>query len=513
MLRTGFLGNAARAVASGSRCDTVAASLTALRNAAPRESIKPSTHEADKQSRKFQQLQRRCFSRSAASGLAASNSQLQAQFQGHLPGYPTSPYLTSLDSSFFDSVRANESQVHGPDGRPGTGIPTFRLMDGTGSLLEGVTDEALEITQEEAVKMYEKMLLLPAIDVILYNAQRQGRISFMMTSYGEEGAVIGSAAGLATTDEVFAQYRESGVLLWRGFPLDNLMSQVFGVHDDLNRARQMPCHYSSTELHFHTISSPLATQIPQAAGAGFALKRSKGREGDVAVCYFGEGAASEGDFHAGLNIAATTRSPVLFIVRNNGFAISTPSTEQYVGDGIASRGPGYGIPTIRVDGNDAFAVRAAVRGAKKRALANSTPVLIECMTYRVGHHSTSDDSSAYRSKKSVEDWKKMDNPLHRMRNFLTQRGWWSDAQEEETTKRYRAEVIAAMTKAEKKLRPTLSSMFEDTYTELPANLQEQRAELARLVKTYGKVEHWSKELQKHEEQGKDLEKFLTGDAK
>lgn len=157
------------------------------------------------------------------------------------------------------------------------------------------------------------MMMLPAIDVILYNAQRQGRVSFMMTSHGEEGAIIGSASGLGASDEVFAQYREVGVLLWRGFHLDTLMSQVFGVHDDLCKARQMPVHFGSTELHFHTISSPLATQIPQAAGAGFALKRSKGREADVAVCYFGEGAASEGDFHAGMNIAATTKSPVLCV--------------------------------------------------------------------------------------------------------------------------------------------------------------------------------------------------------
>lgn len=196
-----------------------------------------------------------------------------------------------------------------------------------------------------------------------------------------------------------------------------------------------------------------------------------------------------------------------FIVRNNGFAISTPAAEQFVGDGIASRGPGYGMPTIRVDGNDVLAVRSAVREAKKISLARQSPILIECMTYRVGHHSTSDDSSAYRSKKSVEDWKKIDNPLHRMRNFLTERGWWSDQREEETTKRYRSEVIAAMSKAEKKLRPSLSSMFEDTYHEIPTHLQEQRTELARLVQQYGKVEHWKKELQKHVEHGEDLARF------
>ncbi len=199
-------------------------------------------------------------------------------------------------------------------------------------------------------------------------------------------------------------------------------------------------------------------------------------------------------------------------MRNNGFAISTPAAEQFCGDGIASRGPGYGMPTIRVDGNDVLAVRSAVREAKKRSLSKQTPVLIECMTYRVGHHSTSDDSSAYRSKKAVEDWKKIDNPLHRMRNFLTERGWWSDAREEELTKQYRADVIKAMGTAEKKLRPTLASMFDDTYAEVPLHLQEQRAELARLVQKYGKVEHWAKELKKHKEHGRDLEAYVKAEA-
>ena len=128
--------------------------------------------------------------------------------------------------------------------------------------------------------------------------------------------------------------------------------------------------------------------------------------------------------------------------------------------------------TIRVDGNDALAVRSAVKAAKQKALAEQRPVLIEAMTYRVGHHSTSDDSSAYRSKQAVESWKQLDNPLHRMRNFLTQRGWWSDKLEDETNAAHRKSVIEAMGRAEKKKRPTLSSLFEGTYRgDLPANLK------------------------------------------
>ncbi|EPQ27714.1 uncharacterized protein PFL1_04852 [Pseudozyma flocculosa PF-1] len=427
------------------------------------------------------------------------------QPQGHLPGKASSVFLTSLNDSFFDKVTPNV--LSGSNNAQG-GIPTFRLLDGTGKLLPGVTDAMLDITKQEAVRMYETMMLLPVMDVVLYNAQRQGRISFYMTSHGEEAAVIGSAAGLDHSDEVFTQYREMGVLVWRGMHLDDMMNQVFGNEGDMGKARQAPIHFGNPSLHFHNVSSPLATQLPQAAGAGFALKRTKGRENNVVICYCGEGAASEGDFHAGLNIAATTKAPVIFFVRNNGFAISTPSTEQFCGDGIASRGPGYGMLTIRVDGNDALAVRAAVKEAKAKCLAESRPVLIEAMTYRVGHHSTSDDSSAYRSRDAVENWKKMDNPLHRMRSFLSERGWWNDEMEEEIKKTARKRVIDAMNRAEKKKRPSVTSMFEDIYSgELPQNLKEQRAELARLVKKYGKSEVWAKELNKHAEEGRDLEKY------
>jgi 2-oxoisovalerate dehydrogenase E1 component alpha subunit len=200
-----------------------------------------------------------------------------------------------------------------------------------------------------------------------------------------------------------------GVLVWRGFGLDNIMNQCFGNEADTSgKGRQMPVvslihclamsynsifmtfyyynlqkHFGSPEHHFHTISSPLATQIPQAAGVAYALKRDPARRHkNIAAVYFGEGAASEGDFHAGMLLASTIPSPTLFLARNNGFAISTPSTEQYHGDGIAARGPGYGVDTIRVDGNDVLAVISAIREAKKRCLAAGRGVLVEAMTYR-----------------------------------------------------------------------------------------------------------------------------------
>ena len=214
----------------------------------------------------------------------------------------------------------------------------------------------------------------------------------------------------------------------------------------------------------------------------------------MAVAYFGEGAASEGDFHAALNIAATRSCPVIFICRNNGYAISTPSLEQYRGDGIASRGIGYGIHTIRVDGNDFWAVRKATQEARRIALgengesdgsgSNCKPVLIEAMTYRVSHHSTSDDSFAYRARNEVDDWKRRDNPITRLRKWLEANGFWDDAREKEARERMRSEILKGFTAAERQKKAALATMFEDIYEEMTPDLEEQRRELKRLIDKY-----------------------------
>ncbi|KAI9595992.1 thiamine diphosphate-binding protein [Syncephalis fuscata] len=318
-------------------------------------------------------------------------------------------------------------------------IPTYQVMDNEGKVADPKQDPNLG--QETAVSIYKNMITLNLMDVIMYEAQRQGRISFYMTTYGEE-STVGSAVALDSQDVIFGQYREAGVLLHRGFTLREFMAQCYSNHNDSGKGRQMPVHYGSRELNFHTISSPLATQIPQAAGAAYALKRA-GRRNCV-MCYFGDGAASEGDFHAALNFAATLKCPVIFFCRNNGFAISTPVEEQYKGDGI-----GYGINSIRVDGNDVWAVYNATKRARDLA----------AMTYRVGHHSTSDDSSAYRSKKEVEDWKQKDNPITRLRKYLE-------------------------APSEKEKKPALREMFTDVYDKPPINLQEQEKELHELIERY-----------------------------
>jgi 2-oxoisovalerate dehydrogenase E1 component alpha subunit len=207
----------------------------------------------------------------------------------------------------------------------------------------------------------------------------------------------------------------------------------------------------------------------------------------VAVCYFGEGAASEGDFHAALNIAATRQVPCIFICRNNGYAISTPTSDQYRGDGIASRGAGYGIATLRVDGNDIFAVRRATSQARRLALQDGgRPVLVEMMAYRVGHHSTSDDSFAYRQRIEVEDWKRRDNPITRLRKWLEGSALWDEAKEKELRSVTRMEVLKAFEEAEKEMKPSIKNAFEGVWESLTEEQRGHVEELKDILTRYPK---------------------------
>lgn len=293
---------------------------------------------------------------------------------------------------------------------------------------------------------------------------------------------LGSASALNPKDTIFAQYREQGVLLYRGFTVQQAADQCFSNEGDLGKGRQMPVHYGSKELNFQTISSPLTTQLPQAVGAAYAAKLSN--DNTVPICYFGEGAASEGDFHAALNFASTLEVPLIFFCRNNGYAISTPTRDQFRGDGIASRAAGYGMHVIRVDGNDLLAVKQVTEEARKLALEKSCPVLIEAMSYRRGHHSTSDDSSRYRSIEEINHWRDNYDPVTRFRTYIESKGWWNEEQDKVLREKERAEVIQSMERAEKKEKPSISLMFDDVYHEKTENLVQQEKELLEHIAKY-----------------------------
>ncbi|PHH90422.1 hypothetical protein CDD83_3754 [Cordyceps sp. RAO-2017] len=396
---------------------------------------------------------------------------------------PNSDYVSfpgALKSAFTTSLKFETPGSY-------SALPTYRVVDQHGE----VVDQSFkpDIADEQVVKLYKDMLYISIMDLIMFDAQRQGRLSFYMVSAGEEAVSVGSASVLDPEDPVYCQYREQGFFKQRGFTTKEFMSQLFANKNDSGKGRNMPIHYGSGRLHIHTISSPLATQMPQASGAGYALKMQRMQDANakprVAVCFFGEGAASEGDFHAALNIAATRSCPVVFICRNNGYAISTPTLEQYRGDGIASRGIGYGIDTIRIDGNDMWAVREAVKRARAMALQDGgKPVLIECMTYRVSHHSTSDDSFAYRARVEVEDWKRRDNPITRLRKWMEARGCWDEGKEKEARDGLRREILQGFAEAEKEKKPALRTMFEDVYEELTDDLREQMAQLKEMLDKY-----------------------------
>ncbi|MGY2462537.1 thiamine pyrophosphate-dependent dehydrogenase E1 component subunit alpha [Vreelandella sulfidaeris] len=371
--------------------------------------------------------------------------------------------------------------VYQPDFMTGDeiSIPTFSLLNPEGELHSGATEPALE--RDHARRIYQAMLATRILDERMMAAQRQGRLSFYMQCTGEEAAVVGATAALDDADMIMAQYREQGALMYRGFSIDEFMNQLFGNELDYGKGRQMPIHYGSRKLHYMTISSPLATQIPQATGYAYGQKLAG--NGHCTLTFFGEGAASEGDFHAALNMASVHQVPVIFFCRNNGYAISTPAVEQFAADGIAPRAFGYHMHVIRVDGNDVLAVYEATRQARKIAVERNQPVLIEAMSYRLAAHSSSDDPSGYRSKDEEEIWRAKD-PLLRLQKWLLKKQWWSEEEEATQQENLRREVLETLKRAEKRSSPPLESLISDVYADITPALQRQFDQLKRHIRRY-----------------------------
>ena len=351
-------------------------------------------------------------------------------------------------------------------------IKCFRVMDEEGNIINSKYDKS--IPDETLVKMYDSMVTMNEADAVYNAAQRQMRISFYMTQLGEEASGIGTAAALSDEDLIFPQYREAGAFLWRGFSIQQMAHQLTGNQHDLGGGKQMPIHYGSKDINICTVSSPLCTQVPQASGAGYHYRVSG--QDKVAVTYFGEGAASEGDFHSALNFAATLRSQTLFYCRNNMYAISTPIDDQYAGDGIAVRGVAYGMPTLRVDGNDIFAIYRATQEARKLIIEEKRPVLIEAISYRIGDHSTSDFSQRYRDEEEMKKWKdllaKFSSPIERFEKYLTRRGLINEERTKKLRKDAQGQVRTALKNATGELLPPVETLFTDVYDKMPQNLVE-----------------------------------------
>jgi 2-oxoisovalerate dehydrogenase E1 component alpha subunit len=324
------------------------------------------------------------------------------------------------------------------------------------------------------------MMTLRAFDARMLIAQRQGKTSFYMQHMGEEAVRSAFRRALKPGDMNFPTYRQAGLLIAGGYPIADMMNQIFSNERDPLKGRQLPIMYSSKDHGFFSISGNLGTQFVQAVG--WAMASAIKKDTKIAAGWIGDGSTAESDFHAALAFASTYQAPVILNIVNNQWAISTFQGIARGGSGtFAARGLGFGLPSLRVDGNDYLAVHAVASWAAERARRNLGPTLVEYVTYRVGAHSTSDDPSAYRPKTESEAWP-LGDPVLRLKNHLIVRGAWSEERHKQAEAEVLDTVIAAQKEAESHGtmhsggRPSARDMFEGVYAEMPPHLRRQRQE-------------------------------------
>ena len=343
---------------------------------------------------------------------------------------------------------------------------------------DGAVDRAQipALQPEQLIAIYRSMLRIRIIDERLLNLQRQGRIGFYAEARGQEASIIGAVAAMGPDDFVVPAHREYGAALHRGLGLRSLVAQLFGNANDISHGRQMPGHVATPRaLNFLPPSSCVATQLPHATGIAWAAKK-RGKP-IVVLAYLGEGATSAEDFHAGLNFAAVYHTPVVFLCENNQWAISTPASQQTASVTFAVKALAYGMPGVRVDGNDALAVYAATKEAVDRARQGGGPTLIEAVTFRMGPHSTSDDPSLYREEGALQEWTRKD-PLPRLRKWLVAEKILDGKAEAALRESLDRELQEAIAAEETVGPPALETMFSDVYAQPTAALEEQQAELS-----------------------------------
>ncbi len=297
------------------------------------------------------------------------------------------------------------------------------------SLMHSISDDLIK-------KAFESIVMARTFNGRALNLQREGRIGTYASLYGQEASQIGSALAIEKDDWVVPSFREMGVYLTLGYPIWLLLRYWAGDE----RGMKVP-----EGLNILPVCVPVGSQIPHATGVAWAMKL-KGHN-TAAVCYFGDGGSSRGDFHEALNMAGVFKLPAVFICQNNQWAISVPRKRQTAAETISQRAFSYGFDGIQVDGNDVFAVYKATRDALEKARRGEGPTLIECFTYRLDDHTTADDASRYRSAEEVEEWKKKE-PLIRLRLLMEKRGLWTQGYEDDVTEKARVLVDEAIIKAE-----------------------------------------------------------------
>ena len=331
-----------------------------------------------------------------------------------------------------------------------------------------IADRDPKLAPEKLLYLYEQMVQVREFDRRMLMLQRQGRIGFYGPILGQEAATVGSVAAVEERDWIFPALREGAAAMMRGLSLTEAVAQLVGNSLDRCKGRQMPCHYTYREGRYVAMSSVIGTQISHAVGAAMAARI---RRDDVVVLgYMGDGATSANDFHAGMNFAGIYKAPVILFCQNNQWAISVPASQQSASETIAIKGSAYGIPSVRVDGNDVLAVYAATREAAERARRGDGPTFIEAVTYRRLGHSSSDDPTRYRDEEEVKSWEQRD-PIDRFRRHLVDRDLWSDEQEAALKDDIAGRVNQAISEAEAAPACDPETLITDVYAEVPASLR------------------------------------------
>jgi pyruvate dehydrogenase E1 component alpha subunit len=336
------------------------------------------------------------------------------------------------------------------------------ILDETGTVAEG---EEIGIDDDRLQAMHRVMVTARRLDDRLLKLQRQGRIGTFAPVEGQEAAQVGSAAALAQTDWVVPSYRENAVALWRGLPLE----QIFLYAAGYTEGAAIP-----QGAHDLPVAIPVGTQPLHAVGIAYAEKLRGGEA--VTMTYFGDGATSQGDVHEAMNMAGSFGLPVVFLCQNNQWAISVPRDRQTAARTLAQKALAYGMPGLQVDGNDLPAVHAAAREAVERARAGNGPTFIECVTYRLGLHTTADDPTKYRDEEDVEPWRERE-PLRRLVALMTQRDLIDDDALSELESAIDREIQDAWEATEQRIEELdrhPEAMFDHHYAELPPPLAAQR---------------------------------------
>ncbi|HEX3358934.1 MAG TPA: pyruvate dehydrogenase (acetyl-transferring) E1 component subunit alpha [Tepidisphaeraceae bacterium] len=340
-------------------------------------------------------------------------------------------------------------------------IEYLQILDENGNFDEELARDTLK--PEQVKSLYEAMLLSRELDETAFRLQRSGRMGTYPPNKGSEATSLGAVSALTKgVDHLVGYYRENAALYLHGLPMHLMYLHWLGDERGNNIPR---------DLNISPMCIEIGAQILHAVGFAWAFKIRK--EKCVVQCFLGDGATSTGDFHEGMNFASTFRLPCIFTCVNNGWAISVPSSRQTGSETFAQKGLAYGMPSVQVDGNDIFAVYKAHKQAVARAREGLGPSFIECVTYRIGDHTTADDSRRYRSAEEMAAWGKKD-PIHRTRKFLESRGMWDANQQSRAEEKARAQAQEITRLAMETPAPVITDIFDNVFAELPCQLNKQR---------------------------------------